>query len=174
MSNISRRTALATGAAAITTGVVTAPLAIKAALANDAHIAALYTEWRAAEAAWIKVNAVADNAHMDAIRACGEYPVEGDYASESELEEAWRHHRAASKAVHVRYGVSELKRRADVASAAESEALHRFIEASAEGPRGALIKLTAFIEEIEVVGMDDRMLVTIRNDLERLAGEARS
>ena len=35
-----------------------------------------------------------------------------------------------------------------------------------------MIKLTAFIEEIEVVGMDDRMLETIRNDLERLAGEA--
>ena len=33
-----------------------------------------------------------------------------------------------------------------------------------------MIKLTAFIEEIEVVGVDDRMLVTIRNDLERLAG----
>ena len=35
-----------------------------------------------------------------------------------------------------------------------------------------MIKLTAFIEEIEVVGMDDRMLVTIRNDLERLAKTA--
>ena len=62
-----------------------------------------------------------------------------------------------------------MQRKADVTAAAESAALHRFIEAPAEGPRGALIKLTAFIEEIEVVGMDDRMLVTIRNDLERLA-----
>ena len=35
-----------------------------------------------------------------------------------------------------------------------------------------LVKITAFIEEIEVAGMDDRMLETIRNDLERLAGEA--
>ena len=35
-----------------------------------------------------------------------------------------------------------------------------------------MIKLTAFIEEIEVVGMDNRMLETIRNDLERLATDA--
>ena len=169
MSNISRRTALATGAAAITTGAITAPLTAKAAPANDDHIAALYADWRAAEATWIKVNAVADNAQMDALRACGEYPVEGDYTSEAELEAAWDARRTASKAAHVRHDVVELKARADVASAAESDALHRFIEAQAEGPRGVMIKVTAFIEEIEVVGMDDRMLVTIRNDLERLA-----
>ncbi len=65
-----------------------------------------------------------------------------------------------------------MKRKADVACAAESDALHRFIEAPAEGPRGVLIKIEAFIEEIEVVGMDNRMLVTIRKDLERLAGDA--
>ncbi len=57
---------------------------------------------------------------------------------------------------------------------AEQTALYRFIEAPAEGPRGVLVKITAFIEEIEVVGMDTRMLETIRSDLERLAEEARS
>ena len=160
MNIISRRDALmGATAAAITTGAITAPLAIKAAgvkeaLANDVHIAALYTEWRAAEATWIKVNAVADNAHMDAIRVSRESPDQ----------------RAAYRAAVERYDVSELKRRADVTATAESAALHRLIEAPAEGPRGAMIKLTAFIEEIEVVGMDNRMLATIRNDLERLAG----
>ncbi len=39
--SISRRTALATGAAAITTGVVTAPLAIKAAGNPDATLLAM-------------------------------------------------------------------------------------------------------------------------------------
>ena len=74
----------------------------------------------------------------------------------------------------MRSDVVELKRRADVAHAAECDALHRFIEAPAEGPRGALIKITAYIQEIEVVGMDNRMLVTIRNDLERMAGGLQS
>ena len=111
---------------------------------------------------------------MDAIRADAPSPKEGDYTSEAELEAAWDSWRAASKALHLRFDVVELQRKADVAAAAESDALHRLIEAPAETPAGVLIKVTAFIEEIEVVGMDPRMLVTIRNDLERLAGEARS
>jgi hypothetical protein len=73
-----------------------------------------------------------------------------------------------------RSGTAELKRKADVAYTEQDAALHRFIEAPAEGPRGAMIKLTAYIEEIEVVGMDNRMLETIRNDLERLAGGLQS
>ncbi len=98
--------------------------------------------------------------------------MEGDYTSKAELEVAWDALGAARHAVHVRSDVVELKRKADVARAAESAALHRFIEAKADGPRGLQIKITAFIEEIEVVCMDERMLVTIRNDLERLARTA--
>jgi hypothetical protein len=95
--------------------------------------------------------------------------VEGDYASEAELEAAWDARRASHRAAIERHNYNDLKRRAGVAAAAENGALHRFIEAPAEGPRGLQIKITAFIEEIEVVGMDNRMLVTIRNDLERMA-----
>ena len=65
-----------------------------------------------------------------------------------------------------------MKRKADAAYSAESAALDRFIEAPSQTVRGALLKITAFIDEIEVVGMDPRMLVTIRNDLERLAKTA--
>ena len=169
MSIITRRNALTGATAAVAIAAV--PVTVQA---NDAHIEALYTEWRAAEATWLKVNAVADNAHLDAIRADAPSPKEGDYTSEAELEAAWDSWRAASKALHSRFDVVELQRKADVAHAAESDALHRLIEAPAEGPRGAMIKLTAFIEEIEVVGMDDRMLVTIHNDLERLAQEVPS
>ena len=153
--SISRRDAITgAAAAAVITGATVAPLAIKAALANDAQIEALYAGWRGAEATWLKANEVADNAHLDALRACGDGP---DRA-------------AAYKAAVERYGYNELRRKADVACAAESDALHRFIEAPAEGPRGVLIKIKAFIEEIQVVGTDNRMLETIRNDLERLAG----
>ena len=167
--SITRRNALTGATAAVAVAAI--PVTVQA---NDAHIAALYADWREAESIWLKANRIADNTHMDALRSRGEFPVEGDYASEVELEAARDSWGAARQAAVVRSGYKELKRRADVASAAESEALDRFIEAPAEGPRGVLIKLTAFIEEIEVVGMDDRMLVTIRNDLERFAGEARS
>ena len=171
--SISRRDALVGAtAAAVITGATVTPLAIKAASANDAHLEALYAEWRGQEATWLKANEIADNAHLDAIRADAPSPKEGDYANEAELEAAWDSWRAASKALHLRHDVVELKRRADVAYTAQDAALHRFIEAQAEGPRGVLVKITAFIEEIEVVGMDTRMLETIRNDLERLAQEA--
>ena len=107
--SISRRNAI-TGAAAVAVAAI--PVTVQA---NDAHLEALYTEWQEAEATWLKVNAVADNAHLDALRACGDGPDRG----------------AAYKAAVERYGYSELKRKADVASATESDALHRFIEAPA-------------------------------------------
>ena len=80
-----------------------APLAIKAAgvkaaLVSDAHTEALYADWREAEAIWLMANAIADNAHLDALRSCGERPEEGDYASEAELDaaqDACIHRRAA-------------------------------------------------------------------------------
>ena len=61
MSNISRRTALATGAAAITTGAIAAPLAIKAAgvkeaLAGDTELIALGQQWVEVYTAWLQCN----------------------------------------------------------------------------------------------------------------------
>ena len=165
---ISRRNAL-TGATAVV-AVAAVPVTVQA---NDDHIAALYAEWREAEATWGKANEIADNTHMDALRACGEYPMEGGYTSKAQFDAARDAGGAAYWAAYVQPDIVELKRKADVTAAAESAALHRFIEAPAEGPRGVLIKITAFIEEIEVVGMDDRMLVTIRND-PRKTGETQT
>ena len=167
--SISRRDALTGTTAAV--AVAALPITVTAQ-ANDAPLEALYAEWRTAESTWLKATAVADNARLDALRACGEYPVEGNYSSDAQFEAAWDSRRAASRAAHARYDVVELKRKADAAHSAEQTALYRLIEAPAEGPRGVQIKITAFIEEIEVVGMDNRMLVTIRNDLERLAKTA--
>ena len=72
MNVISRRTALlATGAALITTGAITAPLATKAALGGDTAILALCAEWHGlwdiGNPLWdeaCRVRAVAD-AHPD-------------------------------------------------------------------------------------------------------------
>ena len=69
--SISRRDALlGATAAAVVTGVTTAPLAIKSALAGvpgavqgeDAHLGALHTAWLAAEARHDEANSIADDA----------------------------------------------------------------------------------------------------------------
>jgi hypothetical protein len=59
MNIISRRTALATGAAAITTGAIAAPMAmqaagVKEALAGDTELTALGQQWVEAYTAWLQ------------------------------------------------------------------------------------------------------------------------
>ncbi len=89
---------------------------------------------------------------------------------------AWE---AATEAAVDRSGAAELYRRADAAEPMTSTAFARFMAAPAQTPRGVLVKLTSFIDEQEWEdkageGMDGMMLIAIRRDLERLAGEARS
>ena len=56
----------------------------------------------------------------------------------------------------------------------------RFMDAPARTPGGVLLKLTSFMDEDEwqelakTETMDEVMLVAVRRDLERLAGEAQS
>jgi hypothetical protein len=65
--SITRRNAITGATAAVAVAAV--PVTVQA---NDDHIAALYAEWRGAEAQWLKANAVADDAHLAALRACRE------------------------------------------------------------------------------------------------------
>ena len=161
--SISRRNAL-TGAAAV--AVMAVPATVQA---NDAQLEALYTDWREAWGIWSKANEAHDNTRMDALRLSGPSPVEGDYTNAAELEEAWGVWGAARHAVGERSNIIELKSRADAAHDAEQAAFNRFMEAPAQTPRGVLLKITAFIDEIEIGGMDDDMLVAIQRDLERLS-----
>ena len=83
--SISRRNAI-TGSAAVV-AVAAVPVTVQA---NDAHLEALYADWRAAEGTWLEANRIADNTHIDGLRACGKSPVEGDYTSKAEqLDAAW-------------------------------------------------------------------------------------
>ena len=125
--------------------------------ANDAQIEALYTDWREAWGIWSKANEVADETRMNALRSCDPSPVEGDYTSGAELAEAWDAWGAARQAAKGRSDIVELKSQADAAYDAEQAAFNRFMEAPAQTPRGVLLKITAFIDEIEIGGMDDDM-----------------
>ncbi len=78
-------------------------------------------------------------------------------------------------------GVAELRRKEAVAHDARRAAFDRFMEAPAQTPRGVLLKFTALHCESEWQGMaddsatwDNVMMLAVRRDLERLAGEARS
>ena len=61
--SISRRTALATGAAAVVTGATTAPLAVKAALAatSDDPLVALGRQWQEAYDNWLQFSTAGDS-----------------------------------------------------------------------------------------------------------------
>ena len=132
--SITRRNVIASATAAAAVAAV--PVTVQA---NDARLEALYAEWREAWGILIKANEIADNTQIDALCSCGQNPVEGDYASKADLEAAWNAWGAARHAAVERSGSIELKRKADVASAAESAALHRFIEAPSQT---ALLVLT--------------------------------
>ena len=162
--SISRRDALTGATAAVAVAAVPATVQ-----ANDAQLEALYTDWRAAYGVWSKANTAHDNTRMDVLRSCEPSPVKGDYTSAAELEEAWGVWGAARQAAKGRSDIVELKRQADAAFDAEQAAFNRFMEAPAQTPRGVLLKITAFIDEIEIGGMDDDMLVAIQRDLERLS-----
>ncbi len=188
--SISRRDALkGATAAAVVTGALTAPLAIKAAGvkaalgADDAHIEALCAEWRAAETRLVDATGIADETTFAARRTCGPCPLDNfdSLSREAALAAvnsmpAWE---AATKAAVERSGAAEWYRRADAAGAMTSTAFARFMAAPAQTPRGVLVKLTSFIdgqewEDKANEGMDGTILIAIRRDLERLAGEVSS
>ena len=95
--------------------------------------------------------------------------MDSNYTSAAGLEEAWDAWGAARHAAGERSDIVELRRQADAAFDAEQAAFDRFMEAPAQTPRGVLLKITSFIDEIESGGMDDDMLVAIQRDLERLS-----
>ena len=176
---ISRRDAIASATAAVAVAAV--PTAVQA---NDAHLEALYADWREAWRIWWKAYENADNTKIDALCSCGQNPVEGDYASKAELEAAWDSWGAARQAAVVRSGSVELKRRADAAYDVEQTAFDRLMEAPAHTARGVLVKLRGCFldEEIARIRAGDHptddlpaeYAATIYRDLERLAGEAPS
>jgi hypothetical protein len=151
--------------------------------ANDAQLEALYTDWRAAWGVWSKANTAHDETRIDAFRSCAPSPVEGDYTSGEELEEAWDAWGAARQAAVERSGAVELKRHADVAYDAEQAAFNRLMEAPVSSARGVMFKLRGcyFDGEIAQIRAGDNDIedlpaeyaAIIYRDLERLAGEAR-
>ena len=162
--SISRRSALTGATAAVAVAAVPATVQ-----ANDALLEALYTDWREAYGIWSKANEVADKTRIDALRSCEPSPVDSNYTSAAGLEEAWDTWGAARQAAVERSDIVELKSQADAAFDAEQAAFNRFMEAPAQTPRGVLLKITAFIDEIDIGGMDDSMLLAIQRDLQRLS-----
>ena len=180
--SISRRTALATGAAAITTAAISAPLAVKAAAVQgeDAPLDALHTAWRAAEARHDEANSIADDAEGAVFNALAPCPLDdvSNYPTREALGADLRTWEAAREAA-IETGAGELNRRADAAHAASRTAFVRFMDAPAQTPHGVYLKFMAGLpedtwEETEDLHFDENiMLRAIRADLERLAGEAR-
>ena len=158
MSNISRRTALTTGAALVTTGALTAPLALKAAsvraaLAGEPAVE-LSQQLRVAWQEWVSAMGAFDNAEDCGIPTCGRGgPGCALFQEQERCEARFR------------------------------ELEPRLLDTPATTPGGVLGKLRGFYADEEIVQIragekpDDlpgAYVASIYRDLERLAGEARS
>ncbi len=180
--SISRRTALATGAAAITTAAITAPLALKAALAgDDSHLAALHAEWLVAEGAQIEARDVADRALFAAWRTAGPCPSDdmSGYSNGKELEAAMVPWRAAREAAVEKSDATELDCRADAAQDVANNAFDALMAAPAQTLRGVLFKFRGYYCDSEITDImagDDpsdlpgEVIAAIYRDIERLSG----
>ncbi len=200
MSNISRRDALmGATAAAVVTGAIAAPLALKSAgvkaalggdtvQADDAHLEALYAEWRAAEDAEFAARDIADRTNFAARRSCGPCPLhdldnlKGEAAVRAiRATPIWE---AKVKAAVARSDAAELYHRADALRERAYAAIDRLMDAPAHTPRGVLVKMRGFYYDDEIASMRDggcfgddlpgEHAASIFRDLERLAGEISS
>ncbi len=157
--NITRRDALATGAAAITTAAITAPLAIKAALGGDPVIA-VAQQLRAANKAWVAADVVFEEA---ADRAGGSSLTGQEACREIGIESLWQERERAK----ARY----------------RDLCGRLLDTPATTTRGVLAKLRGFyldgeIADMRAGGYPDNALpmeyaASVYRDLERLAGGPR-
>jgi hypothetical protein len=175
--SISRRDALTGATAAVAVAAIPATVQ-----ANDALLEALYADWREAWGIWSRANTVADKTRIDALRSCEPSPVDTNYTSGAELEEAWDAWGAKRQAAKGRSDVVELKSQADAAYDVEQAAFNRLMEAPVSSARGVMFKLRGCFLDFEIAqiragdyDVDDlpaEYAAIIYRDLERLAGEA--
>jgi hypothetical protein len=181
MSNITRRTALATAAAAITTGVVTTTLASKAALAADPVIA-LAEQHRAASKAWFAaIDIYEDAADRVGFNICygeGLVTVEtpdgtciwGASEIRAAAEDGRQRHKLTPKqrdaalaklkwlktdAARTRreLGIEPLYREREHWNARFWELQERLLDTTATTPHGVLAKLRGFYHDDEIAGI---------------------
>jgi hypothetical protein len=156
---ISRRNALATGAAAIVTGAATAPLA-KMALANGDPVIGLSAELNAAWKAWMSV----DDRFEEACHKAGTNSLAGQRVCRT-------------------LGIESLWQEREHWKAQFWDLNARLLDTPATTARGVLTKMRGWYHEDEITAMrrggdfcdplPEDWAASIYRDLERLAGEAR-
>ena len=163
---ITRRTAIATGAAAITTAAITAPLALKAAatkaaLAGDPVNTALqhaHAEWERARQAFLGT--------LDDL----ELVEERFWAAAKER--GFKLGTRAYEALHRELGVGAAHDRQDRLCHEDRAAYERLLDTPADSVQGMALKCrVALIQEDDTT--ESELVRALFADLERLSGEAR-